>query len=89
MNAARKPRLTEQLIADLDVAAQVLADEGVYLVSAIPQHAGNTQLQGRLADKHRSVARSHEWLTRYLDAVRAQRAAGDADPDHDAENGDA
>lgn len=81
MNTARKPRLTDQLLADLDVAAQVLADEADYLVGAVQQHGSNVALQDRLAAKHRAVQRSHDWLTRHVGAVRAQRAAGEDQED--------
>ena len=84
MNTARKPRLTDQLLEDLDVAARVLADEAEYLADALQQHGDRPTLQERFAAKHRAVERSREWLTRHVAAVRAQRAAGE---DQEADDG--
>lgn len=82
MSAARKPRLTDQLLADLEVGAQALADEVAYLAEALQQHADRPALQARLKEKHRAVARSHEWLTRHVEAVRSQRGAGEDAGEH-------
>lgn len=79
MSAARKPRLTDHLLADLEVGVQVFADEMTYLGEAVTHHADRPALQARLREKHRSVARSHEWLSRHIEAVRSQRGAGEDD----------
>lgn len=77
MSAARKPRLTDHLLADLEVGVQVFADEMTYLGEAVTHHADRPALQARLREKHRSVARSHEWLSRHIEAVRSQRGVGE------------
>lgn len=78
--AARKPRLTVQLLDDLDVAGAVLTDEIDYLADALKQHQGNAGLLETLTAKHVAVTRARDWLARHVDAVRSQRSVGD---DHD------
>lgn len=72
----RKPRLTDQLLADLPEAATTLQNEIDYLRDAVRDTAGHATLHARLKQRLNAIERSHDWLKRHVEAVTSQRASG-------------
>lgn len=73
---ARRPRLTDQILDDLPVAAATLRDEIDYLDDAIRQHADMPQLVEHFKSKHSALVRAEVWLSRFADATRSHRQLG-------------
>jgi hypothetical protein len=72
----RKPRLTDQLLADLPEAVTTLQNEIDYLRDAVRDTAAHATLHARLKQRLNAIERSHDWLRRHVEAVTSQRAAG-------------
>jgi hypothetical protein len=73
---ARAPRLTENRLADLDVAVATLNDEVAYLAECLSRYPKGDKLHERFSAKHGALSRARDWIAGKVAAERAQRAAG-------------
>lgn len=74
MNELRAPRLTENRLADLEVAVIDLQDSVEYLEDATkPDKPMNPELRKRLADKAAALARAKQWIEGKVAAERSRR----------------
>lgn len=72
MSTQRKPRLTEQRLADLRVAIDTLDGEVDYLASALAGTLTDA-LRERFRVRHAALQRSATWLRGMVEAVHEQR----------------
>lgn len=72
MSTQRKPRLTEQRLADLRVALDALDGEIDYLASALAG-ALTDALRDRFRARHAALQRSATWLRGMVEAVHEKR----------------
>jgi hypothetical protein len=80
---ARKPRLTEQLLADLPEALISIQADIDYLRDSVPSYPKGSPLAIRFAQRLKALERSHAWIDGLRTAVIAQRQSGELDPDTD------
>jgi hypothetical protein len=72
VNTNRKPRLTEQRLADLHVAVDALEGEIEYLATALNGTLSDA-LRARFRDRHDALLRSSTWLRGMVAAVHEKR----------------
>jgi len=79
----RRPRLTNQVLDDLEVAAdaltadiEFLAGAGVGYPDGSSEEPFMQQLRANAGLRHAHLVRAYDWLVRYVAAVRAERRAG-------------
>jgi hypothetical protein len=72
VSTLRKPRLTEQRLADLRVAIDALDGEIEYLASALAG-ALTDALRDRFSARHAALQRSAIWLRGMVEAVHEKR----------------
>jgi hypothetical protein len=74
----RKPRTTNMILDDLDLAAEVLAAEIEFLSDFDRPYPDGSNPNGEVKKlRHGKLVRAHDWLARFITATRGGRSSAD------------